>query len=141
MTNTLKTTLLGAAAAFAFALPAAAGDDSMGKGDFMTSDNAMVDGMTLTLESVTSPQDGYLVVHAMEEGTYADPIGHAPLEEGENMNVEVELSQEVASGDSVIAMLHKDTGEMGTFEYPETEGADGPVLEGETPVMQEVMVE
>ena len=141
MTNSIKSIFACAAAFAALTLPAAAQDSMMSGEGFMTSEEAMVDGSMLTLESVTAPQDGFLVIHAMEDGTFGAPIGHAPLTEGENASVEVELSQEVASGDGVVAMLHEDSGEMGTFEYPETEGVDGPVMDGEMPVMQEVSVQ
>lgn len=116
-------------------------DGAMMEGGFSVTGDVTVDGDMLTVGSLTSPQDGFLVIHVMDGDTFGDAIGYAPIMEGENETIQVELSETVESGDTVVAMLHEDTGETGTFEYFDDPETDGPVMDGDMPVMEEVSVQ
>jgi hypothetical protein len=97
----------------------------------------------LTIGSIEAPSGGWLVVHAMEGGEAGPHIGHVELQSGANENLEVPLDEQVAAGDSVILMIHEDTGEKGTFEFEEgsAEGTDAPAMAGGKPIQTEVTVE
>ena len=89
----------------------------------------IVDGI-LTLPSITSPQAGWLVVHADDGGTFGPVIGYAALAEGENTDVIVPIDTDAAT-ETVHLMLHEDGGVVGTYEFP---GADAPVIVDGAPV-------
>ena len=87
----------------------------------------MMDDMapTLVADSVLSDGAGWLVVHAASDGGPGPVLGWAALEDGLNENVEVALEGEITN--DLWPMMHTDTGEMGTYEFGQVEGADGPV--------------
>lgn len=85
-------------------------------------DQAIVDG-TVTVASVVSDGPGWIVIHREEGGTFGAVIGFAPVVDGENTNVVVEIDVSQAT-ETLFAMLHTDTGAEGEFEFP---GGDPPV--------------
>lgn len=77
-------------------------------------------GSTISVDSVTIPDGGFVVIHASnEDGEIVAPasIGHTAVDPGSHEDVSVDLDEEVASGDKVFVMLHEDTGEKGTYEF------------------------
>jgi len=82
----------------------------------------------VVIEQVKASENGWLVVHASQNGAPGTVLGQAPVQVGENLNVVVMLdtmaSNAVSSGDTLWAMLHVDRGTEGTYEFP---GADVPV--------------
>ncbi len=91
----------------------------------MRVNNQIVDG-TVVAESVLSDGPGWLVIHADNGGAPGPVLGFAAVENGVNTNVEVELME--AATPVLFPMLHVDTGEVGTYEFGQVEGADGPVM-------------
>lgn len=98
----------------------------------------------VTIESVTSDGDGWLVVHADNgEGVPGAVIGFAPVADGVNNNVLVQLDT-VNVTSTLFAMLHTDTGETGVYEFGTVEGADGPVVVDDvvvSPAFEVAMIE
>ena len=95
-----------------------------------------IERMSVTIDSVTAPQDGWLVIHQSQpDGSVVVPqsIGQAAVTKGNNTNVTVNLDTNVASDSKLWAMLHVDEGEKGVYEFP---GADKPVKMDNMPVMQ-----
>lgn len=93
-------------------------------------DQPIEEGM-VTVATVVSDGPGWIVIHADEEGAPGPVIGQAAVEDGENTDVMVEIDTEAAT-ETLYAMLHEDSGEMGTYEFPE---GDPPVqVEGEVVV-------
>jgi glucose/arabinose dehydrogenase/plastocyanin len=96
---------------------------------------------TIAVDEVVSDGPGWLVIHADENGAPGPVIGYSEVMSGTNMDISVELDLTGLTG-TLYAMLHQDTGEMGTYEFPD---ADPPVtVEGEVvvvpfdvPVMEE----
>lgn len=86
------------------------------------SDQPIVDG-TVTVDEVVSAGQGWIVIHADADGAPGPDIGFAPVEEGTNTDVVVEIDADQA-GDRLHAMLHDDLGVVGTYEFP---GADAAV--------------
>ncbi len=98
-------------------------------------DQPIVDD-SVTVAKVVAPQDGWMVIHAQKDGSIGPVIGHAPVTEGENMNVVVTIDPEAAT-ETLYAMLHVDEGEKGTYEFP---GPDGPVIVDGKPLAPAFMV-
>ncbi|MDF0595879.1 DUF7282 domain-containing protein [Psychromarinibacter halotolerans] len=111
----------------------------------------MVDGMdqdvsggTVTASSIMAPANGWLVVHRTDSEMKPGPVvGHAPLKMGENTDVTAILTEEVASGDMLMLMLHGEDGGMqtGIFEYSLGASEDGPVRVDGDLVMKVVTAE
>ncbi len=104
------------------------------------SDQLSLDG-TVTVDSVTAAEPGFMVIHADNgEGAPGPVIGFAPVAAGENTDVTVEIDATAATS-TLFAMLHVDTGEAGVYEFGEVEGADGPVIVDGGPVTPPFAVE
>jgi hypothetical protein len=75
--------------------------------------------------SVLSEGPGFLVIHSDNDGAPGPVLGVAPVTDGLNRDVFVEISGDITP--VVFPMLHVDTGAVGTYEFGTVEGADGPV--------------
>lgn len=90
--------------------------------DVRISPTGIIDGRVIIARAVA---DGpaWVVIHADDGGAPGEVLGYAPLEEGENNNVLVEI--DAANATPILhAMLHEDEGEVGTYEFP---GPDVPI--------------
>lgn len=100
----------------------------------------VVDGaIVIRLASIS--QDGWVVVRkAGPDGkpVVAPEIGTARIRAGESRDVVVQLSEPVADGATIWAMLHIDKGDIGVYEFPG--GPDTPVVAAGAPVMAELTV-
>lgn len=101
--------------------------------------NARLDGVNLTLD-VTSPESGWAVVHDVKNGKIGRQIGHAAIHKGDNKNVYIKLSQYPVPGETLIVMLHEDTGKKGIFEFGGDSKADKPVMEKGKPVTAPIVI-
>lgn len=100
-------------------------------------------GNTVTIDKVTIPADGWLVIHEIRDGKPQAPqsIGHAAVKAGENLSVAVTLDMEVAAGSRVLAMLHEDTGTIGAYEFgPGATDNDKPLMADGKPVVLPVEI-
>jgi hypothetical protein len=89
-----------------------------------------VSGGTVTASEITAGENGWLVVHRTDDTMKPGPVvGHAPIKEGMNMDVTAILTEEVASGDKLMLMVHSEQGGMktGIFEYTLGAKEDGPI--------------
>lgn len=66
---------------------------------------------------------GFVVIHDESQGGPHDVLGHVFIPEGVSTSVVVTLERAAISG-PYWAMLHRDAGKVGVFEWP---GPDGPV--------------
>jgi hypothetical protein len=132
--NLGKTALLALAIPLAFATQAPA--QSMAQGIMIAEQMA---GTTVTVESVTLENDGFLVIHAMKDGKPVVPgsLGFVALKAGTHKDVKVELSEAIANGEAVLAMLHTDDGMMGEYKFPD---GDAPVMMDGKPLVAKAMV-
>lgn len=104
------------------------------------SDQLSLDG-TVTVDSVTAAEDGWIVIHTDNgEGAPGPVIGQAHVSMGENTDVTVDIDATMATP-TLFAMLHVDTGEAGVYEFGQVEGADGPVIVDDAPVTPPFNVE
>ncbi len=98
--------------------------------DVQVSDRGIVDGKVI-IARATMDGPGWVVIHTDADGSPGPVIGHAALQEGENLDVAVEVDVEAATP-LLFAMLHVDAGEVGTYEFP---GPDVPARVGDNIVM------
>jgi hypothetical protein len=88
--------------------------------------SAQTEPGVIVIDRVLIDAAGWLVIHADNNGAPGAVLGYAPLREGRNVNVRVEVDAG-AAGSQVFPMLHYDTNEMGVYEFGTIEGADLPV--------------
>ena len=99
--------------------------------DVLIVDQDVVDGEVIVARATVNGP-GWVVVYADEDGEPGAVIGYAPLMNGINANIMVDLDLEKVT-DQLYAVLHEDMGFVGTFEYP---GDDMPVLVDEKMISQ-----
>jgi hypothetical protein len=88
-------------------------------------ENQAVSDDSVTIAEVSSQGPGWIVIHLDDNGPGA-VVGFAPVKDGVNKNVVVKIDTYTATP-KLYAMLHKDAGKVGTYEFP---GADVPVMSG-----------
>ena len=89
----------------------------------LTEDQEIVNE-SVTVPLVVSEEDGWMVIHADENGAPGPILGYSPVAAGANTNVTVQIAMENVT-DTLYAMLHVDAGVPGEFEFP---GPDQPVV-------------
>ena len=80
---------------------------------------------TVTVRQVTTPQAAFLVIQRDLAGIPGPVIGQFPVPVGTAENVLVPLTEAVAPGNVLYAVLYIDAGQLGIFEVP---GADAPIV-------------
>ncbi|MDT0499983.1 MULTISPECIES: hypothetical protein [unclassified Halomonas] len=107
--------------------------------------SAQAPGSRVTVEAVSLAEDGFVVVHASDaEGKIVAPasIGHVAVAGGEHTAVEVPLEREVAAGERLYVMLHRDTGTPGEYAFgPGSVDVDPPLVVDGKPVVRSVAVQ
>ena len=101
------------------------------------SDQSVSNGV-VSAAKVVAPANGWLVVHRTDSEMKPGPVvGYAPVREGETSDVAAILTEEVASGDMLMLMVHGDEGgsKTGMFEYSLGAKEGGPIRVDEKPVM------
>lgn len=104
----------------------------------INAESISVEGNVITVGQVTAAANGFLVIHAVVNGEVVAPesIAHVAVVAGENTDLVVELADAPAAGTEFVAMLHEDTGVVGTYEF--TTGVtdvDVPVVVDGAPVV------
>jgi LPXTG-motif cell wall-anchored protein len=100
------------------------------------SDQPIVDG-SIVIQKVTAGQNGWIVAHLDQGGKPGTVLGETFVNQGDNPNVKIKLSQDVPVGGKLWPMLHVDAGTPGTYEFP---GADVPVIVNGDIVMKQITV-
>lgn len=80
-------------------------------------DQAISSDGTVTVASVTSDTDGWIVVHAQADEKPGPILGRAHVSAGENQDVVVEIDPNMVT-ETLYAMLHVDAGTAGEFDFP-----------------------
>lgn len=76
------------------------------------------DGEAVKIPSAKiSGADGWIAIHADDNGEPGAVLGHAPIQEGQNTGVEVKLDQPADSG-KLYAMVHAEDPADGDYTFP-----------------------
>ncbi|WP_051286261.1 DUF7282 domain-containing protein [Salinimicrobium terrae] len=102
-------------------------------GSIMVDDDLMLQDGTLTINSVSMSDAGWVVIHRDNDGAPMVPeIISVPMmvEEGTTANVVIELEdgEVVQDGETLWVMLHTDDGQIGVYEFNGTNGLDAPIM-------------
>jgi hypothetical protein len=88
--------------------------------------NIDVEGATIEEDAIVFPsvkidQDGYVVVHAVEDGAPVLPgsLGHTAVPEGDSENVSVEIEGGAMADTDYVAMIHYETNDNDTYDFGE----------------------
>jgi hypothetical protein len=127
MKSTLFTSVV--LGSMAFSAAAMANDHANHMSDAVQASDQDVSSGVVMVDKVMAEQNGWLVIHRTEDGTTpGEVVGYAPLQAGENAEVQAELQGEVASGEKLMLMVHTEEGgeQEGVFEYTLGSTQDGP---------------
>ncbi|MCP4417654.1 MAG: hypothetical protein GY805_13610 [Chloroflexi bacterium] len=87
-------------------------------------DQPLTDDGLLQIGNVVAPEDGWLVLYAMPDGELGELLGFTAVSAGLNPNLKLTIDPQQATA-TLAAMLHRDAGESGDFEFPD--GPDNPL--------------
>ena len=93
------------------------------------SDQSVTNGI-VSADKVVAPANGWMVVHRTDDQMKPGPVvGYAPIRMGETSDVAAILTEDVASGDMLMLMVHGEDGgsTTGAFEYTLGAKEDGPI--------------
>ena len=84
-------------------------------------DGAMIEGTSVVFPAVKIDKDGYVVIHAVENGNVVLPgsIGHTAVEAGDSEDVAVEIEGGAKEGTDYVAMIHYETNDNDTYDFAE----------------------
>jgi len=106
-------------------------------GEIVVADQAVRRG-SVTIRHIELTNGGWVVIHEMDDqGKPVAPgnIGYRAVRKGDNNNVVIRLTKRVQKGAKLMAMLHDDTGKMGTYEFaPGATNEDKPTVVNGAPV-------
>lgn len=112
---------------------------SIGNGtdNWITVEDVTRDEGTLTFSEVQIDGNGWLVIHPFEGGAPNGDkyVAATFLEDGKNLNVDIEVHKGLTSGEMFIVMLHRDSNENKVFDFvfvDEQNVMDRAVFEGST---------
>lgn len=114
-------------------LAASLGLTSAAFGETLSVSKATLNGTQVTL-GLTSPREGWVVIHEESNGRPGDYIGYAKVEKGENPKVTLQVTKKVEEGDELVVVLHEDKGRPNVFEFGALGDADVPTLSKGKPV-------
>lgn len=79
------------------------------------------------VQQVTSVGPGFVVIHESSNPGIGGAIGFVALANGTTSSVAVTLDRPALQGETLYAMLHRDTGIIGAYEFTGAGSPDGPV--------------
>lgn len=84
-------------------------------------DGATIEDGAIVFPSVLIDKDGYVVIHAVENGEPVLPasIGHTAVPAGTTENVSVEVEGGAMEGTDYVAMIHYETNDNDTYDFAE----------------------
>lgn len=98
--------------------------------------NQAVKNNQVVIDKASIGDEGWIVIHTKENGQPGTILGYTSLASGSDSKIKITIDKTKIS-ESLIAMLHYDRGQKGTFEFP---GADGPVIKDQKVIMQEFSI-
>lgn len=100
----------------------------------VTASNQVVNENNVIIDEVNAAVDGWIVIHADNEGAPGAVLGQSFVEAGINENVSIDLGDAVfAGGEVLFPMLHIESPADGEYGFPDN--GDGPEVFGEDVVV------
>jgi len=100
----------------------------------ITASNQTVSENSVVVDEVNASVDGWIVIHADNDGAPGEVLGQTFVEAGVNENVAVDLGDAVfAGGEVLFPMLHIESPADGEYGFPDN--GDGPEVFGENVVV------
>lgn len=87
----------------------------------------------LIIKKVSADDDSWLAIHEKQNGQFGRVIGYTSLSPGVASKIKISIDR-TSITPALIAVLHYDRGQKGTFEFPD---GDGPVIKDQQVIMQE----
>src|SRR5215207_2547048 len=103
------------------------------------SDQLSLDG-SVTVDAVNSPGLGWIAIHANAGGQPGPTVGIAPVRQGVNQDLRVDIDL-LGATPQLFAVLHTDDGTVGVYEYGTTSGVDAWVMADNQIVMASFNIE
>ena len=101
-------------------------------------------GTSVTITSANVSGPAWVVIHK-DNGNNGPVvpgiIGKTRLYNGMNTNVQIQLSETVGAGTKLWAMLHYDTGVIGSYEFDGANGLDSPIIVNDNIQMQSFLIQ
>lgn len=89
-------------------------------------------GNQVVIPEAKVSEGSWVVIHRSNESgdgpMVPEIIGKAMLESGTNTDVSIQLQESVSDGEQIWAMLHKDTGTKGEYEFTGSDSPDQPIM-------------
>ena len=85
---------------------------------------------SVIVDRVFLKSDGFVAIHLSDAQGHlmmSPSIGHLPLESGLSFNVDVRLSRPLPSGTKLFAVVHRDTGTAGRYEFARSATSTDPI--------------
>lgn len=84
-------------------------------------EGATIEGNSVVFPAVKIDKDGYVVIHAVENGEPIIPasVGHTAVPAGDSENVSVEIEGGAMEGTDYVAMIHYETNDNDTYDFAE----------------------
>ncbi|RMF80605.1 MAG: SH3 domain-containing protein [Chloroflexi bacterium] len=95
--------------------------------EIISANNQLINNNIITINSVTTQQDGFVVIHAGDAESFGAVLGQTAVSAGTTNNVTVEVAEDGRT-DFLWPMLHVDDNTLGEYEFGTVEGADAPVV-------------
>jgi hypothetical protein len=100
----------------------------------ITASNQVVNENSVVIDEINAAVDGWIVIHANNEGAPGAVLGQTFVEAGINTNIAVDLGDAVFAGDELLfPMLHIESPADGEYGFPDN--GDGPEVFGEDVVV------
>ncbi|MBP6859847.1 MAG: cupredoxin domain-containing protein [Candidatus Magasanikbacteria bacterium] len=100
------------------------------------SDQNLAENNEIIVAKASIPEDGWIAIHAKENGQIGEIIGYTALPTGTDTKIKITVDRNKVSP-SLVAMLHYDRDPKGAFESP---GSDGAVIKDQQVIMQEFTI-
>jgi cytochrome c oxidase subunit 2 len=100
------------------------------------SDQKLESNNEIVISKASLPEDGWIDIHAKENGQAGATIGYTALKTGTDTNIKITVDRTKVTP-SLIAMLHYDRDPKGSFDFP---GTDGPVIKDTQVIMKEFTI-
>ncbi|NJK89367.1 MAG: hypothetical protein HC923_08145 [Myxococcales bacterium] len=88
------------------------------------------DGTKVQIASIDAAEAGFIAIYGDLGDAPVGLLGHRAVPRGRSTNLDITLTSTIQENRSLWAVLHRDTGQLGTFENPTNAALDPPAKNG-----------